>query len=125
MVLRQKKSWIDPKRKLTHWHEEIDNPVKVMVVGIARFAVQYVGKVDDIPVESWVYPQNRDDGFRDYAVALERIELFPWSYRAVSLQEIGQRAVQNKVWWNGKCQCDLLCRKSDQWKRGTRAHHRS
>jgi len=74
--IKTEESWINPKQKLTHWHEEIDIPVKVMVVGIARFATQYVGRVDDISVESWVYPQNRDEGFRDYAVALNILEYF-------------------------------------------------
>jgi len=87
--IKTEENWIDPKRKLTHWHEEIDIPVKVMVVGIARFAVQYVGRVDDIPVESWVYPQNREDGFHDYAVALNVLDYFhghigPYPYRKLA-----------------------------------------
>jgi aminopeptidase N len=87
--VKTEESWIDAKRKLTHWHEEVDIPVKVMVVGIARFAVQYVGKVDDISVESWVYPQNREDGFHDYTVALNVLDYFhrhigPYPYKKLA-----------------------------------------
>src|SRR5579859_4394762 len=52
--IKVEESFINEKRKLTRWHEEVPIPVKVMVVGIARFAMEQVGKVDDIPVESWV-----------------------------------------------------------------------
>ena len=97
--IKTEESPIDSKRKLTHWHEEIDIPVKVMVVGIARFAIQYVGKVDDISVESWVYPQNRDEGFHDYAVGLKILDYFhhhigPYPYKKLA-------NVQSKTRWGG------------------------
>lgn len=38
--IKVEESFVDEKRKLTHWKEEVPIPVKVMVVGIARFAVQ-------------------------------------------------------------------------------------
>lgn len=97
--IKIEESPIDSKRKLTHWREERDVAVKVMVVGIARFAVQYVGKVDDISVESWVYPQNREEGFHDYAVALSVLDYFhrhigPYPYKKLA-------NVQSKTRWGG------------------------
>lgn len=74
--IKIEESLLDKKRKLTHWHEEVPLPPKVMVAGIAQFAVQYAGKVGDISVQSWVYPQNREAGFHDYAVALNVLEYF-------------------------------------------------
>lgn len=56
-------------RKLTHWREHAPVPVKVMTVGIGRFAVKLSAEVGNVPVTTWVYPQNRDDGFSDFAVA--------------------------------------------------------
>src|ERR1041385_4894957 len=47
-----------------------------MVVGIARFAMEVSGRVENIPVESWVYPQNKKDGFFDYSVAARVLEFF-------------------------------------------------
>jgi aminopeptidase N len=63
-------------RKVTHWSETAEIPTKVMVFGAARFAVQYIGNVDHIPVETWVYPQNLADGFSDYSIALKVLDFF-------------------------------------------------
>jgi len=97
--IKVEESPIDTKRKLTHWREEVPIPVKVMVAGIARFAVQYAGKVNDISVESWVYPQNRLEGFYDYAVAVKVLDYFhshigPYSYKKLA-------NVQSKTRWGG------------------------
>jgi aminopeptidase N len=62
--------------KLTHWRENVPIPVKVMTFGAARFAVKYEGEVDNIPVWSWVFPQNRFEGFNDYSAALKPLEYF-------------------------------------------------
>ena len=40
-----------------------------MVVGAARFAVQYVDEYEGTSIQSWVYPQDREAGFYDYALA--------------------------------------------------------
>jgi aminopeptidase N len=37
------------------------------VLGVARFAVQTVDVFDGKPIETWVYPQDRDAGFADFA----------------------------------------------------------
>lgn len=67
---------LNSKQKLTHWREDVDIPTKVMVIGVARFAVQQAGTVGDIPVESWVYPQNKEAGFSDYQPAVAILDFF-------------------------------------------------
>ncbi len=62
--------------KLTHWKESEPLPTKVMVIGVARFAVQYLKKFDCIPIETWVYPQDREKGFYDFEPAEKIIRLF-------------------------------------------------
>ena len=57
------------KRKLTHYEEGVPVSVKVMTIGVARFAITLSGEVNNIPITTWVYPQNRDDGFLDFSVA--------------------------------------------------------
>lgn len=43
-----------------------------MVIGVADFAVNLSGTINDcIPIYSWVYPEDRDKGFYDYAQAAE------------------------------------------------------
>ena len=63
-------------QRLTHWETAVQLPTKVAVIGVARFAVQYLGDVHDIPVSSWVYPQNRVEGFYDYALAAKVLDYF-------------------------------------------------
>ena len=62
-------------RRLTHWRSTVPLATKVMVIGVARFAVQYVDEYNGTPIQSWVYPQDREAGFYDYALA-ERILAF-------------------------------------------------
>ena len=38
------------------------------VLGAARFAVQQVDDFEGKPIQTWVYPQDRDAGFYDFAV---------------------------------------------------------
>lgn len=65
---------VSVRLKRTHWKSSVILPTKVMVIGAARFAVELAGTYKDIPVTSWVYPQDRDKGFYDYAVALQVLE---------------------------------------------------
>jgi aminopeptidase N len=62
--------------KLTHWKEEVPLAVKVMAIGGAEFATQYAGSVDGIPVWTWVFSENRTEGFDDYSVALRPLEFY-------------------------------------------------
>ncbi len=57
--------------KLTHWTEKAQCPTKVMVIGVADFAIDHTGDVDNIPVYTYVFPENKDKGFASYAVAKE------------------------------------------------------
>jgi aminopeptidase N len=62
--------------RLTHWKEDVPLPVKVMTFGAASFAVQFVGNVEGIPVWSWVYPENRKEGFYDYSFAMKPLAFY-------------------------------------------------
>ncbi len=65
------------QQKLTHWKEEIPLPTKVMVIGVAEFAVQQTGWLHNcIPVSSWVFPENKNQGFYDYAQATEILAFY-------------------------------------------------
>jgi aminopeptidase N len=76
--------------KLTHWKEETPIPPKVMVIGVADFAVHLAGVVNgNIPVYSWVYPENKDKGFYDYAIAKDILPFFinnvgPYGYKKLA-----------------------------------------
>jgi aminopeptidase N len=56
-------------RRLTQWKEKVPIPTKVMVIGVADFAIASAGVVGDIPLYTYVFPENKEQGFRDYAQA--------------------------------------------------------
>jgi aminopeptidase N len=63
-------------KKLTHWKEDVPLPTKVMVIGVADFAVNYLGDINCVPVSSWVFPENKKNGFNDYAQAKDILSFF-------------------------------------------------
>lgn len=62
--------------KITHWKTSVLLPTKVMVIGAARFAIEYAGEINKVPLQSWVYPQNRTEGFSDYSIATGPLDFF-------------------------------------------------
>ena len=67
---------VNDKTTLTHWKTEVELPTKVMVIGVARFAIQNVAEVYGTMVSSWIYPQDREKGFYDYAPAAPILDWF-------------------------------------------------
>lgn len=60
-----------------------------MVIGAARFAVDEVGSVNGIPIQSWLYPQDSQKGFVDYRPAKTILQYFidkigPYSYEKLA-----------------------------------------
>jgi aminopeptidase N len=57
-------------KKMTHWKEDIPLPTKIMVIGVAKFAVKtFEDSPANIPVSAWVYPKDSTEGFKNYAPA--------------------------------------------------------
>jgi aminopeptidase N len=75
--------------KLTHYKEDVPLPTKVMAIGVADFAVNYAGNMDCVPVYSWIFPEDREKGFYDYAQAKEIVQFFnnyigPYPYKKLA-----------------------------------------
>lgn len=62
--------------KLTHWREDVPLATKVMAAGAAPFATRFEGIINSIPVWSWVFAENRKEGFNDYSVALKPLAFY-------------------------------------------------
>ncbi len=80
---------LENKEKLTVWKENVPISTKIMVIGVARFAVLNNGNFIEIPVSSWVFPQNRENGFLDYSVGDKPLKYFseligPYSYEKLA-----------------------------------------
>lgn len=86
-------------RKLTRYNEKVPICTKVMAVGVARFAMEVSGIIDHIPQSTWVYPQNREAGFRDMSVSVRIFEYFNQSIGPYSYEKLAH--VQSKTRWGG------------------------
>ncbi|MDN5289074.1 MAG: family peptidase [Mucilaginibacter sp.] len=87
--LKIKEQQLPNHLKLTHWHEAVVVPTKVMVIGVAAFAIDHPGDVGNIPVYTYVFPENKAVGFKSYAVAKEILPFFinrvgPYSYEKLA-----------------------------------------
>ncbi len=58
--------------KLTHWKQSVPISCWLYVLGVAEFAVQYVDQFDGKSIQTWVYKQDRDAGFYDFAVPTKK-----------------------------------------------------
>jgi aminopeptidase N len=56
----------------THWRQSVPISPWLYVLGVARFAVQHVDDFRGLPIQTWVYAQDREDGFYDFAVPTKR-----------------------------------------------------
>ena len=75
--------------KLTHWKEKAKLPTKVMVIGVADFAIDQPGDVGNIPVYTYVFPESKESGFKNYAVAKEILPFYikkigPYAYEKLA-----------------------------------------
>ena len=61
---------------LTIWSEDVPLSTKVMAFGVAEFATQAAGKVKNTEVTSWVFPENRIEGYKDYSVAVKPLSYY-------------------------------------------------
>ncbi|WPU94282.1 M1 family metallopeptidase [Mucilaginibacter sabulilitoris] len=87
--LKIKEQQLPNHLKLTHWHEATVLPTKVMVIGVAAFAIEHQGDVNKIPVYTYVFPESRAVGFKSYSVAKEILPFFinkvgPYSYEKLA-----------------------------------------
>ncbi len=88
--IKQEETLLNDGNKLTHWKEEVPLPTKVMVIGAADFAVGDAGlAAGGIPVSSYVYAEEKEAGFYDYAQAKDVLEFFiryigPYPYKKLA-----------------------------------------
>jgi len=80
---------LSDRRRLTRYREAVPIATYCMVIGVARFAVESAGQVAGVPVQTWVYAEDRDAGFADYAVAVKPLRLYtlligPFAYEKLA-----------------------------------------
>lgn len=74
----------------TVWRQSVPIAPWLYALGVAHFAVQRVGEYRGIPIETWVFTQQRDAGFHDFAVPTKDALAFysewigPYSYEKLA-----------------------------------------
>lgn len=88
--LLMERTILDDKTKLTHWKQSVPVSAWLYVLAVAEFAVQYVDTFEGKSIETWVYPQNRKEGFYDFAEPTKQALQFfsdyvgPYAYEKVA-----------------------------------------
>jgi aminopeptidase N len=85
--------------KLTHWKEEISIPTKVMVIGVAEFAVRLAGRIEGVNIWSYIFPEDREQGFYDYSVALDPYSWYSETIGPYAYEKLAN--VQSKTMFGG------------------------
>ena len=77
-------------KRRTHWKQSVPIAPWLYVLGVARFAVQYVDEFRGKSIQTWVYHQDRDAGFYDFADLTKKVLEFysdsvgPYSYEKLA-----------------------------------------
>ena len=59
-------------RRLTHWKQSVPIATWLNVIGVAQFASRYFGPAAGIPLETWVFHQDRDAGIPTFEMPMRR-----------------------------------------------------
>jgi len=62
--------------KLTHWKESVPLSPKVMVISVAGFAIDHPGDAMGVPVWNYVFPENKEVGFKAYSYPLQILPFY-------------------------------------------------
>jgi aminopeptidase N len=60
--LLQEEADLEDGRRRTHWRQSVAIATWLNALGVAQFAVRHAGPVRGVPLQVWVFPQDRDAG---------------------------------------------------------------
>ena len=81
---------IDSNLKRTHWKQSVPIASWLYVLGVAEFAVQYLDEFNGKSIQTWVFKQDRDAGFYDFAEPTKKVLEFysdkigPYAYEKLA-----------------------------------------
>ena len=78
--LKMEESNIGDGMRLTHWKQGVPIACWLYTLGVAEFAVQYVDTFQGKSIETWVYKQDRNAGFHDFAIPTKQVLEFYSDY---------------------------------------------
>lgn len=74
----------------THWKQSVPIASWLYTLGVARFSSHHAGFVDGVPIQTWVFPQDREAGLQLFEDESRRAMLFfnsqigPYSYEKLA-----------------------------------------
>lgn len=72
----EKVSLLKNHQKQTIWKENVPISTKLMIIGAANFEIGNEETYKDIPVSSWIFPQNKEIGFKNYSFGSKALKYF-------------------------------------------------
>ena len=78
--LKVEESILGNGQRLTHWKQSVPIACWLYALGVAEFAVQYVDTFNGKSIQTWVYKQDRVNGFYDFAIPTKQALEFFSSY---------------------------------------------
>ena len=70
--LLQEETDLGDGRRLTHWKQTVPIASWLNMIGVAQFASRHFGPSAGIPLETWVYHQDRDAGITTFEAPMRR-----------------------------------------------------
>ena len=77
-------------QRRTHWKQSVPIASWLHTIAVARFSSHLAGTIDGIPIQTWVFPQDRDAGLQLFEEQSRRALLFfssqigPYSYEKLA-----------------------------------------
>ena len=88
--LLQEETDLEDGHRRTHWKQSVPIPSWLNAIGVARFSSRHFGSVNGIPLQTWVFYQDREEGIATFEVpAREAMAFFmeaigPYAYEKLA-----------------------------------------
>jgi aminopeptidase N len=88
--LLQEETNLGDGNRLTHWKQSAPIPSWLNALGVARFSSMHFGTINGIPLQNWVFHQDRDEGIATFegptreAMAFFMEKIGPYSYEKLA-----------------------------------------
>jgi aminopeptidase N len=86
-------------QKETIWNNQIEIPVKVMVIGIADFSIQTYGEKNGIKVSGYVFPEDSANGHFEYSRSVDILDFYNGIFGPYPFKKLAN--VQSKTIFGG------------------------
>ena len=88
--LLQEETDLEDGRRTTHWKQGVPIASWLNAIGVARFTSRHFGSVRGIPLQTWVFPQQREEGIVTFEVPVRQaMEFFSEHIGEYAYEKLG------------------------------------